>query len=170
MESSPEPSASDEDEKQSLHNTGEEIATIVVAIDASNGASRVISNAARVSRSLPAAVVHVAHVFRTSRTDRARVGAPVPSADDNHDAKEHLESHVRAARRQCRNQVIGHFLVGDPTAEILGLLDELGAELLVVGTHDHTAWERLLLGSITEALVRKAGCSVLVIRPTKRHK
>jgi nucleotide-binding universal stress UspA family protein len=36
---------------------------------------------------------------------------------------------------------------------------------LVIGTHDHAGFERLILGSTAETLMRKAGCSVLVVRP-----
>jgi nucleotide-binding universal stress UspA family protein len=55
--------------------------------------------------------------------------------------------------------------VGDPVAEILRMSQELEADFLVVGTHDATGFERLLLGSIAETLMRKAPCSVMVVRP-----
>jgi nucleotide-binding universal stress UspA family protein len=57
--------------------------------------------------------------------------------------------------------------VGDPTGEILRVRSEIKADMLVVGTHDHSGFERLLLGSIAETLMRKAGCSVFIVRPTK---
>jgi nucleotide-binding universal stress UspA family protein len=152
-----------------LQNSPDEPQAVLVAIDASAGASRVVSTAARLCRALPEATLHVLHVFRTSRVDRARAGAPVVNPDFIQDAKEHLESHVASARRQCRAQVVGHFTAGDPTAEVLKKAVELRADLLVVGTHDHVGFERLLLGSVAETLVRKAGCSVLVVRPTKHE-
>jgi nucleotide-binding universal stress UspA family protein len=151
-----------------LENSGDEIEVIVVAVDGTAGATRVISTAARLSRAVPAAEMHIVHVFPTHRFDRARAGVPVTNADFVEDAKEHLESFVRSARRQCRNHVTPHFVVGDPTAEILRLSAALKANLLVVGTHDHTGFERLLLGSVAETLMRKVGCSVLVVRPTSR--
>jgi len=150
-----------------LRNTGDDPEVILVAVDTSNGATRVVAVAARLARAFPGAALHVVHVFRTSRFDRAHAGAPTASADALADAKEHLEFHVRSARLQCRNNVTGHFIVGDPTAEILRVRAEIKADMLVVGTHDHSAFERLLLGSITEQLMRKAGCSVVVVRPTK---
>jgi len=150
-----------------LENAGQEIETIVIAVDSSASGGRVIATAARLSRAVPAATVHVAHVFKASRADHARVGAPAINTDAMADAKENLESFVRSARRQCRNEVQGHFLVGDPTDEILKLVDQVKGDLLVVGTHDYTAFERLLLGSIAETLVRKAHCSTLVVRPAR---
>jgi nucleotide-binding universal stress UspA family protein len=119
---------------------------------------------ARFARTFPEASLHVVHVFRTSRFDRAHAGVPAPAAEALADAKEHLEFFVRSARLQCRNSVTGHFVVGSPTDEILRLRTELDVDLLVVGTHDHKGFERLLLGSVAETLVRKAHCSVLVVR------
>ena len=57
-------------------------------------------------------------------------------------------------------------LVGDPTAEIKKLASEVSADLLVIGTHDYHGFERLLLGSIAETLMRNVTCSVLIVRPT----
>ena len=41
----------------------------------------------------------------------------------------------------------------------------LGVDLIVMGSHGTTGLERLLLGSVTEAVLRKAGCPVLVVPP-----
>lgn len=157
------------DSQRVLKNSGEEVKAIVVAVDASAGATRVIATAARLSRITPEPTVHVIHVFRASRFDTARAGAPRVPADAVEDAKDHLEAHVRSARAQTRSTVTGHFLVGDPTHEILRLCGELKPDLLVVGTHDHVGLERLILGSIAETLVRKAHCSVMVVRPSTWH-
>jgi nucleotide-binding universal stress UspA family protein len=120
------------------------------------------------TRALPSATLHIVHVFRSNRFDHACPGVPATPASVIDEAKEeHLESFVRAARRQGRAEVVGHFEVGDPTTEILRFCSEHEADLLVVGTHDHQGLERLLLGSIAETLVRKARCTVLVIRPAR---
>src|SRR3954453_3250850 len=150
-----------------LRNSGEAPEVLVPPVDSSNGAARVVAMAARLARAFLGAALHIVHVFRTSRFDRAHAGAPVANPDALADAKDHLESHVRSARLQCRNSVTGHFIVGDPTNEILRVRAEIHGDVLVIGTHDHSGFERLLLGSIADNLMRKAGCSVLVVRPTK---
>ena len=157
------------EEQEPLLNTDEGIEVLVVAVDASTEAARVLATAARQARAAPQATVHLIHVFRASRMDRARAGAPLPPEDAVHDAKDHFESQVRTLKRQCRNSVVSHFVVGDPNAEIIKLAEESRADLLVIGTHDHTGLERLLLGSIAEALMRKAPCSVLVVRRPHRR-
>jgi nucleotide-binding universal stress UspA family protein len=39
-----------------------------------------------------------------------------------------------------------------------------GMDLIVLSTHGHAGWERLLLGSTAEQVVRRAGCPVFVVR------
>lgn len=54
---------------------------------------------------------------------------------------------------------------GGAVSEIVRACDEHGADLLVVGSHGLTGLSRLLLGSVTEKLVRVAPIPVLVVRP-----
>jgi nucleotide-binding universal stress UspA family protein len=56
---------------------------------------------------------------------------------------------------------------GDPVGEILGQSTEMKADLLVMGTHGRSGFERLLLGSVTEKMLRKASCPVLTV--PRRH-
>jgi nucleotide-binding universal stress UspA family protein len=53
---------------------------------------------------------------------------------------------------------------GDPEAVILQTAHEIGADLIVMGTHGRTGLRRLLMGSVAEHVVRKASCSVLTVR------
>jgi len=55
---------------------------------------------------------------------------------------------------------------GDPVREILA--EAASADLIVMGTHGRSGVERLVLGSVAEAVVRKAPCSVLTIPLTAR--
>ena len=49
--------------------------------------------------------------------------------------------------------------------EILSLLEQQPPDLLVVGSRGLSAGRRLLLGSVSSALVNHAPCPVLVVRP-----
>lgn len=51
----------------------------------------------------------------------------------------------------------------DVHREILSQADALKANLIVVGSHGRSGFERLLLGSITEKVLRKATCPVMVV-------
>jgi nucleotide-binding universal stress UspA family protein len=47
--------------------------------------------------------------------------------------------------------------------EILRQVQALGADLLVVGSHGRSGFERVLLGSVTEQIVHKAPCPTLLV-------
>ncbi|HEY7423522.1 MAG TPA: universal stress protein [Gemmataceae bacterium] len=53
---------------------------------------------------------------------------------------------------------------GEPESVILRTAHEIGADLIVMGTHGRTGLRRLLMGSVAEHVVRKASCSVLTVR------
>jgi nucleotide-binding universal stress UspA family protein len=47
---------------------------------------------------------------------------------------------------------------------ILGILDRLGCDLIVMGTHGHSWLRQRLFGSVTEEVVRRARCPVVVVK------
>lgn len=53
---------------------------------------------------------------------------------------------------------------GGVTASIFDLATRIGADLIVIGTHGRTGLGRAVLGSIAEAVVRKAPCPVLTVK------
>jgi nucleotide-binding universal stress UspA family protein len=53
---------------------------------------------------------------------------------------------------------------GEPAAEVVRLARVLAANLIVMGTHGRTGLGRLLLGSVAEAVLRRAPCPVLTVR------
>lgn len=52
---------------------------------------------------------------------------------------------------------------GSTAAEILHQASDMSADLLVIGTHGRSGFERLLLGSVAEKVLRKARCPVLTV-------
>jgi nucleotide-binding universal stress UspA family protein len=59
---------------------------------------------------------------------------------------------------------IHKLLSGDPAAAIAQVAESEGADLIVMGTHGRTGLTRLLMGSVAEAVVRKAPCPVLTVK------
>jgi nucleotide-binding universal stress UspA family protein len=55
-------------------------------------------------------------------------------------------------------------LDGPPSAQIVKEAERWGADLIVLGSHDHSAAVRLLLGSVSHRVVLDAPCSVEVVR------
>jgi len=58
---------------------------------------------------------------------------------------------------------------GEPRSVIVDQAEEWSADLIVVGSHGYTWVKRLLLGSVAQAVVLRAPCSVEVVRK-KRQK
>jgi nucleotide-binding universal stress UspA family protein len=52
---------------------------------------------------------------------------------------------------------------GNTAAEILEQAASMKADLLVIGTHGRSGFERLVLGSVAERVLRKANCPVLTV-------
>jgi nucleotide-binding universal stress UspA family protein len=67
------------------------------------------------------------------------------------------------AGRSLRLQV--ELLEGDPAAELAALATRRGVEMIAVGTHGHGFIGRMVLGTVSGALIRAAECSVLVSPP-----
>ena len=95
------------------------------------------------------------------------VGAPLPMPLSAADLGE-----IRRGSRERLEGVIARFGVegdavlteGPPAPAIVELAERLPAETIVVGTAGRTGIKRMLLGSVAEAVVRSAPCSVLVVR------
>jgi nucleotide-binding universal stress UspA family protein len=69
-----------------------------------------------------------------------------------------LESHggdLLRARKQT----------GHPWEEILSVLGERNAELVILGTHGSQGYDRLLLGSVASGVMQGADCNLLVVPP-----
>ena len=59
-------------------------------------------------------------------------------------------------------EVIAH---GDAAAEIVRVAAERNVDLIVISSHGRTGLGRMIFGSTAEAVVRHAGCPVLVVKP-----
>lgn len=55
-------------------------------------------------------------------------------------------------------------LFGSPDSRIVETAEDKGTDLIVLGSHGYSRWERLLLGSVSNSVVHHAHCSVLVVR------
>jgi nucleotide-binding universal stress UspA family protein len=57
----------------------------------------------------------------------------------------------------------------DPRRSILAEAAQLQANLIVMGTHGRSGFDHLLLGSVTEKVIRRAPCPVLIVPPHARE-
>jgi len=77
--------------------------------------------------------------------------------DDHHSLLRRLEE-TRPTKHEVKYE--HHLLDGDPSAEIVHFAEREHVDLIVMGTHGRTGLTRLLMGSVAEAVVRRAPCPV----------
>ena len=68
------------------------------------------------------------------------------------------------------NTITGEVVQGWPKSAILDEAEKWDADLIMVGSHGYQAWERFLMGSVSQAVVSHAKCSVEVVRTREASK
>lgn len=110
-------------------------------------------------------VVHVVEPFRSVSGG----GLPYPSWTAlNPEARRRLEAALFALTEPAASSglhVEEEILEGVAVHEILTEARSLPADMLVMGTHGRGGFQRFLLGSVTEKVMRHAPCPVLTVPP-----
>ena len=133
-----------------------ELPRIVVGVDFSRSSQRAIDEAQQLAAQM-GAQIDVVHV------------CPTPSADAN--SVERARQALAAVERQLRDQGFAaktHLAVGEPVVGLLDYVRRLQPVLVVVGSHGHGAVMRLVMGSVAESLIRRAGVPVMVVPAAER--
>ncbi len=61
-----------------------------------------------------------------------------------------------------------HLVLGTPAEDIVRVAAEQHADLIVIGTHGRTGLKRVLIGSVAEAVMRRAACPVLTLKQSDK--
>jgi nucleotide-binding universal stress UspA family protein len=133
---------------------------VVVAYDFSPSSEQALGRAVEVAARAPQHVLHIISVLDPYEHATAETAEQVQ--------KEILARATAAfAGRPTAAEVqfFVHARIGQAAPEILMLAREVGADLIFIGSHGKTGIERLLLGSVSERVVREAGCPVMIARP-----
>jgi nucleotide-binding universal stress UspA family protein len=93
------------------------------------------------------------------------VPAGVPPSEIGH-YREIVEAAVKHAEASGVTSVTGVSYEGVVVDEILTHLEQHPTDLLVIGSRGLSTAKRILLGSVSTAIVNRAPCPVLVVRPT----
>jgi nucleotide-binding universal stress UspA family protein len=142
---------------------------ILVAVDFSDDSRSALGHAFELSRALRASV-QVVHVVPGITYSIGLADYPVAPAVDPAELQPELDAFVRAewtGTEQDRVRVSTKLLRGIENGEFLEILDEArrwDASLIVVGSRGRSALSRLFLGSVSNRILRKAHCPVLVVR------
>lgn len=144
---------------------------VVVGFDFSHSGEVALDRAVRLAGRAPE---HVLHVVCVVDPKHALPSIPASGEIDYMYAAQVQESlaavvHAALERANIHSRVgfFVHARINNKVAdELLEVAREMGAELIIVGSHGLTGIERLVLGSTSEKIVREAHCTVEVARPT----
>lgn len=142
------------------------ITRILVPTDFSATSDAALAHARRLAEQFGASL-HLVHAFAEPY---AATGAdlygivPLPVREDLlRDAEARLEERLPRAERE-KNGGTAEVIHGLPATAIVRHAANIGADLIVMGTHGRGGVAHLLLGSVAERVVRTAPCPVLTIR------
>jgi nucleotide-binding universal stress UspA family protein len=110
-------------------------------------------------------LLHVVQDLALFIPDAVAVAPPIapPVEQFTAAAREALERVTRTNHLE-RLSVRREVREGTPFYEIIRFAKEKEVDLIVMGTHGHAGLTHVLLGSVTEKVVRKAPCPVLTVR------
>jgi nucleotide-binding universal stress UspA family protein len=143
---------------------------ILLATDGSEEAKLAFASAADLSEKT-ASELHVVYVGHMPLVGYEAPGATTLDPGLSGRMQEGAEQEARTmleelVRREGQSGEVAelHARLGRPDAEIVGLADELGAGLIVLGSRGLGPLRRALVGSVSDSVVRHAHCPVLVVR------
>jgi nucleotide-binding universal stress UspA family protein len=143
-------------------------AKILLATDASEE-SRVAATIAADLAQRTGSELHAVHVGKVL-THGAYVGVevgPLPGVHQeelDRQAQELLEAEVERMKSTGVDVGVTHLRKGRADEEVIVLAEELGADLVVMGSRGLGGMRRALMGSVSDSVVRHAHCPVLVVR------
>ncbi len=145
--------------------------SILVPTDLSDGAHYALDYACELARTL-GAKVHLLNVIGIPVLGVPEVGLALTSSVIDSLIAEN-QAAIDKIAASCVNKCdLGEVLLrtGDARDVINQTAKEVGADLIVMGTHGRRGVTRALLGSVAETVVRTAPCAVLTVRATDDHK
>jgi nucleotide-binding universal stress UspA family protein len=133
---------------------------ILLATDGSEDADLALRTAVDVAEKT-GSELHVVHAWHSVPSTRFE---PYIRAQLKKEAQELLAEQVGYIKAKGDDAARAHLMEGPAADEIVDLAEELGADLVVIGSQGMGSVGSLLVGSVSEGVVHHAPCPVLVVR------
>ena len=136
------------------------MSTIVIGYDETPGSQRALERAATLAKALGSRLVVTS--VAPLMVSIGRSGGPI----DPTDTPEMHAKELGAAREYLEGQGIQaeyQRAVGEPADAIVQLAEQVGAEMIVVGTREPNVIQRLTGQSVSDAVSHHAHCDVLIV-------
>ena len=149
--------------------TPRSILKIMATTDFSDASRIGVRHAISIAEKLGASVSLI-HVLKP-RSWLSELGAIVPAREDAEVIASARAKLTTLAKCEVKNvPVTVSVQTGNPFHAITTAARQQMADLIVIATHGHTGFERVLLGSTAERVVRHAPCSVLTVSTRTKPK
>jgi len=135
---------------------------ILAANDGSPGGRKALAGAIELARKV-SAELHMVTV-----EELPRFPASIDEiAEEKDEANHRLAPVIDAAKAEAQAAGVAietHLVPGNVADAVIGLVKQLGADVLVVGFMGHSQLYERIIGGTTDRLVRLAPCAVLVVK------
>jgi nucleotide-binding universal stress UspA family protein len=143
---------------------------IVVGTDGSDTASVALQHAMTLARE-SGGTLHIVHAYQNVALGMAAMsagsGGPMVDLDRlNTNLAENGEAVCSAAADTCSAEgltVQTHSVCDDPADALVGVANEVGADLIVVGNRGMSGLKRFMLGSVPNRISHHCPCSLLIV-------
>jgi nucleotide-binding universal stress UspA family protein len=140
------------------------IRKILVPNDFSEHSKHALGYAADLAQSYSAAItlVHVFPIVNYAAAEGFTLYTPEQLTAVRNDLEARLMADLTELRALGVSEVERVVVQGDPSRELIALAP--GFDMIVMGTHGRGGVKHVLLGSVTERIVRSVTCPVLTVR------
>ena len=134
------------------------VTNILCPVDFSISSDSALAYASSIAKEYDAEL-HIVHIYEEPFA-YAEPTTFVPPADMQPDRERLEKTRPDSPDVRFRHE----FIVGHPADKLVDYANKYDIDLIVMGTHGRTGISRLLMGSVAEAIVRRAPCPVLTIK------
>jgi nucleotide-binding universal stress UspA family protein len=142
---------------------------ILVATDGSQDAASAARRAAGMARAFGAGL-YLIHVVPVSEpyhmSGSAFEDGPSLYEEDTDRARDLLDKQAELVKEAGEGVAKTYLKTGEPDAEVVALAEEMGADLIVVGSRGKSPLRRPI-GSVSSSIAAHAHCPVLVVRDSE---
>jgi len=138
---------------------------LLVPIDFSDASISAFSTALDLAAAL-AAEIRVIHIHQLQVPYVGDGGFYVPEMDEDEAQEERKKELDEFVKKHGSGDITidSEVRLGDPETEINEVADEFQVDLIVMGTHGRSGLSHLLMGSVTENVIRHTNVPVMVVR------
>lgn len=137
---------------------------ILVPVDGSEGSARAAAFAADLARDTGASVV-LLHAYDAPSAVAMGLMAAVPAALDDSAAKLAQACFAKAKDAMGEVEVREHLVeIGNPAERIVEVARTGGFSQIVMGSRGLSPFKEMLIGSVSEKVLRSAHCAVTIVR------